>query len=94
MRIRLSLKPGQKGTKRLQDRYGDRLVCVRYRYDEESGKRFKTVELIVEEADWCKPSRWSDRGAEGGLERITGPERGQEGWREMESFGAGVGDPI
>ena len=41
-----------------------------------------------------KPSGWSDRGAAGGLERVTGPERGQEGWREMESFGAGVGDPI
>ena len=28
------------------------LVCVRYRYDEQARKRFKTVELIVEEVDW------------------------------------------
>lgn len=33
-------------------RYGDRLVCVRYRYDEEQHRRIKTVELIVEEEEW------------------------------------------
>jgi hypothetical protein len=33
MRTRLHLKPGQKGTKQLLAQYGDRLVCVRYRYD-------------------------------------------------------------
>lgn len=27
-------------------------MCVRYRYDEQLQKRFKTVELIVEEYDW------------------------------------------
>jgi len=27
-------------------------MCVRYRYDEQLQKRFKTVELIVEEKDW------------------------------------------
>ncbi len=32
--------------------YGDRLVCVRYRYDAHRQKRVKTVELIVDEADW------------------------------------------
>ena len=52
MRTRLSLKPSQPGTKSLLARYGERLVCVRYRYDAESGKRFKTAELIVAEADW------------------------------------------
>ena len=31
MRTRLCLKPGQKGTERLQAQYGDRLVRVRYR---------------------------------------------------------------
>jgi hypothetical protein len=44
MRTRLHLKPGQKGTKRLLALYGDSLVCVRYRYDAERRKRFKTVE--------------------------------------------------
>ena len=49
MRTGLNLKPGEKGTKRLVEQFGDRFVCVRYRYDEERKKRFKTVELIVEE---------------------------------------------
>ncbi|NTW89058.1 MAG: hypothetical protein HGB26_08070, partial [Desulfobulbaceae bacterium] len=48
----LYLKPGQKGTKRLFEQYGDALLCVRYRYDEKRGIRLKTVEIVVEE----KPS--------------------------------------
>jgi len=52
MRVRLTLKPGQRGTKQLVEEYGDRLVCVRYRYDSERRKRYKTVELIVDEAEW------------------------------------------
>jgi hypothetical protein len=51
-RVRLNLRPGQKGTKQLLTQYGDRLVCVRYRYDAERTKRLKTVELIVAEHDW------------------------------------------
>jgi hypothetical protein len=52
MRIRLVRRPGQYGTKALVEQYGDRLVCVRYRYDQRTRKRYKTVELIVEVADW------------------------------------------
>lgn len=48
MITRLKLKPGQKGTKALAEKYGDNFVCVRYRYDEASRTRIKTVELIVE----------------------------------------------
>ena len=55
MRTALHLKPGQKGTKQLLAQYGDRLVCVRYRSDEQQRKRFKTVELIVEEWPWTPP---------------------------------------
>ena len=54
-RVRLHLKPGQKGTKLLLEQYGDRLICVRYRYDAQQKKRFKTVELIVAERDWEPP---------------------------------------
>jgi hypothetical protein len=53
--VRLHLKPGQKGTKQLLAQYGDRLVCVRYRYDVQRKKRFKTVELLVAERDWEPP---------------------------------------
>jgi hypothetical protein len=53
-RVRLHLKPGQKGTKQLLAQYGDRLICVRYRYDAQRKKRFKTVELLV---CWMPASR-------------------------------------
>ena len=56
-RTRLSLKPGQRGTKKLLAEYGDRLVCVRYRYDEHHARRIKTVELVVEEAPWWPETR-------------------------------------
>lgn len=49
---RLVLKPGKRGTKRLHKIYGDQLVCVRYKYDFDRKKRFKTVELIIDEKDW------------------------------------------
>lgn len=52
METRLTLKPGQKGTRKLHKKYGDRLVCVRYRYDARRKQRYKTVELIVEAVDW------------------------------------------
>jgi len=52
MKTRLTLKAGEKGTGKLTAQYGDRLVCVRYRYDEKRKKRFRTVELIAEETDW------------------------------------------
>lgn len=55
MQARSKLKPGQKGTRKLVELYGSRLVCVRYRYDEQRRKRFKTVELIVDESPWTPP---------------------------------------
>ena len=61
MRTRLTLHPDQGGAKQLRDRYGDRLVCVRYRYDETTKQRWKTVELIIEKSDWePPPPRWQD----------------------------------
>ncbi len=56
MITRLKLKPGQKGTKALLEKYGDALFCVRYRYDETSRTRIKTVELIIEKKE-LPPSR-------------------------------------
>jgi len=48
MEVRKKLKPGEKGTKILYDRYGSKLVCVRYRYDDDNHKRYTTVEIIVD----------------------------------------------
>lgn len=49
-------RPGQRGTLKLMEHYGSQLVCVRYRYDAKAGKRYKTAEIIVEEAEWRPPS--------------------------------------
>jgi hypothetical protein len=54
---RLSLAPGQNGTKKLAARYGERLLRVRYRYDANRGLRHKTVELIVESVPWTPRQR-------------------------------------
>lgn len=52
MKIRRILRPGQAGTKRLVERYGDNLVCVRYRYDDEKKTMFKTIEIIIDNKPW------------------------------------------
>jgi hypothetical protein len=52
MRIAAVYRPGQKGTRKLVAQYGERLVCVRYRYDPVRCKRYKTIELIIEAAPW------------------------------------------
>jgi hypothetical protein len=60
MKTHCHLKPGQKGTRRLVEQYGDSLLCVRYRYDEHRGVRLKTVEIVIEEKTWRPPFRFRD----------------------------------
>ena len=55
MRTRVKLRPGQRGTKQWLAKYGDQLVCVRYRYDAHRRTRYTTVELIVAQAPWSPP---------------------------------------
>jgi hypothetical protein len=55
IRTLLHLKPSQRGTQQLAQ-YGDRRVCMRYRYDAQRKKRFKIVELIIAEREWEPPS--------------------------------------
>ena len=57
MEIRLTLRPGQHRTKKLAERFGERLVCIRYLYDAAAGVRHKTVELIVESVRWRRSPR-------------------------------------
>jgi hypothetical protein len=47
-----TIKPGQPGTKKWIDQFGEKLVCVRYKYDFQRKRKLKTVELIVEEETW------------------------------------------
>jgi hypothetical protein len=47
MEIRTVRRPGDKGTHSLMQKYGERPICIRYRYDPARRKRIKTVELIL-----------------------------------------------
>ncbi len=60
MEIRTVRKPGDPGTQKLMARYGERLVCIRYRYDMAKRKRYKTIELILAEEDWHPPKPHPD----------------------------------
>jgi len=55
MKIKRILKPGQPGTKSLVEKYGDNLICVRYRYDVEKHTMFKTIEIVVDRKPWQPP---------------------------------------
>ncbi len=54
------MRPGQPGTKGLLKQYGKSLICVRYRYDERTEQRIKTVELIVDRSSWAPVKRRAD----------------------------------
>jgi hypothetical protein len=45
-----TLWPPQPGTVKLSRRFGEALLCVRYRHDRTGLRRYTTVELIVEQA--------------------------------------------
>ena len=51
MEVTKTLKPGDRGTSRLLRKFGERLVCVRYRFDPAKKKNLTTVELIIDERD-------------------------------------------
>jgi hypothetical protein len=65
MQTRVTLRPGQRGTKKLVQRFGARLICVRYRYDGIECRRLTTVELIVDEAPWRPANPWAPRHTSG-----------------------------
>ena len=49
MQVTKKLAPDQPGAKKLAQRFGEQLLCVRYRQDTEAGRRYTTVELVVDE---------------------------------------------
>jgi len=61
MKADTHLKPGQKGTRKLLEQYGNRLLCVRYRYDEKRQVRMKTVEIIVDERPGTQHLRYREQ---------------------------------
>lgn len=61
--LRVTLKPGSKGTKKLVTQFGERLVCVRYRYDAVAHVRYNPVKLVVEQLPWNPAQRVRRQGA-------------------------------
>lgn len=57
MEVIKTLSPGVNGTKRYVKLYGEKLVCVRYRMNKETGDRYTTIELIVDESLANDPSQ-------------------------------------
>lgn len=53
-RVIKKLSPHQAGAIKLARRYGDALVCVRYRYDAQGLTRYTTIELLVDEMPVAK----------------------------------------
>lgn len=41
------------------EKYGDRLVCIRYQYDDQQHIKTKTIELVVERKTWYSKLKWS-----------------------------------
>jgi hypothetical protein len=59
-KARLTLRPGDPGTKRHLEQFGEKLVAVRYRYDEAKSRRYTTVEIIVDDRPWTPEKHFSD----------------------------------
>ncbi len=57
MKAHKHLKPGENGTRRLVERFGSSLQCVRYRFDAIRDMRIKTAEIIVDERPGKGPPR-------------------------------------
>lgn len=49
------MAPGVSGTRRLAERFGESLVCVRYRENSALGLRYTTVEIIVDQRPFNAP---------------------------------------
>ena len=53
MTVRQKLSPGQRGNQKIgKDLRRSTGLRVRYRYDAQRKKRYKTVELVIAEGDW------------------------------------------
>ena len=49
------MMPGTAGTRRLAERFGGSLVCVRYRENPALGLRYTTVEIVVDQRPFNTP---------------------------------------
>lgn len=51
LRVSKTFSPSKPGALKLARKYGDALICVRYRVDADNAVRYTTVELIVDRAE-------------------------------------------
>ena len=62
MQTRLTLRPHQRGAMQLLAKYGERLVCVRYRYELEPKRRLRTMALRAEGCHWVPETKGKNVG--------------------------------
>ena len=60
MKVYRNLKAGKNGTIKLLRKYGEQLICVRFRSDMKNKKRYKTIELIIDEWNWEPPKKYEE----------------------------------
>jgi hypothetical protein len=53
--VRKTLRPGERGTRKLLGIYGNDLVSVSFRHDQAAGVRLKTAEIVVARAKLRRP---------------------------------------
>ena len=58
MKSSRKIPAGQPGTKKMVEKYGDRLLNVRYVYNAEKGIKMKTVELVEEQGKWSEKRQY------------------------------------
>jgi hypothetical protein len=61
MEVIKTLNAGSAGTKRYQQQYGSKLICVRYRKDVATNRRITTVEIVVEDLPLQATKRQPER---------------------------------
>ncbi len=86
MRTLRRLRPDQKGTKELLSRHGASLLCVRYRYDEDTCEHLKTVELVVQRRSREGKAESPGARQSGGQAAVAASRRValRIGWRERD----------
>ena len=55
MRVIKTMRPGERGTRRFQRSYGERLCAVRYRKSDCGRRIVTTIEIIVDEREQAPP---------------------------------------
>lgn len=82
MRTLKTLRPGQKGTRELMTRFGSSLLRVRYRYDENTRERLKTVELVIQRR--CRKRPAASRPSSRNNAAMSRKVASRIGWREVD----------